>query len=66
LGEVVRLFHPRQDNWPDHFEWQGAKLFGITAEGRATIDMLAINLPERMAFRHELTKAGLFPLVHGE
>ena len=29
-GEVVRLFHPRQDLWRDHFEWDGPDLVGRT------------------------------------
>lgn len=23
-GEMVRLFHPRHDNWSDHFQWSAA------------------------------------------
>lgn len=57
-GEVVRLFHPRQDLWADHFEWQGPRLIGRTAIGRATVDMLGINLAERVAFREELQRGG--------
>ncbi len=33
-GEVVRLFHPRQDVWRDHFEWDGPDLAGRTQIGR--------------------------------
>lgn len=59
--EVVRLFHPRRDTWSQHFEWQGGKLLGKTPVGRATVDMLGINLPERVAFREELCQAGVLP-----
>jgi hypothetical protein len=29
-GDVIRLFHPRRDNWEEHFEWRGASLVGRT------------------------------------
>ncbi len=60
-GEVVRLFHPRQDNWGEHFEWQGAALLGRTAVGRVTIDVLAVNLPHRLRLRQMLILEGEFP-----
>ena len=47
-GQVIRLFHPRQDNWKDHFEWYRAVLVGRTPIGRATVDVLSINLPHRV------------------
>ncbi|MGH7171510.1 MAG: hypothetical protein ACRELF_09615 [Gemmataceae bacterium] len=36
---------------------------GRTAIGRTTIDVLAINLPERVEHRRLLLRAGLFPLA---
>src|SRR5437762_406885 len=42
-SQVVRLFHPRQDRWAEHFEWNGPKLIGLTPPGRATIAVLHIN-----------------------
>jgi len=59
-GELIALFHPRRQSWAEHFVWQGAVLAAKTSVGRATIDMLKINLPERVAFREELRKAGVF------
>lgn len=59
--EVVRLFHPRQDIWEDHFEWNGAMLLGRTPIGRATIDVLGINLPHRVRLRQMLIVEGSFP-----
>jgi len=58
---VVRLFHPRQDQWTDHFEWHGAILVGRTPIGRVTIDALAINLPHRVRLRQMLIREGIFP-----
>ncbi|SRR6266851_5413630 len=57
-GAVTRLFHPRQDAWGEHFLWNGPELIGLTAIGRATIDVLAINLPERVEHRRLLFAAG--------
>jgi hypothetical protein len=35
-------------------------LIGRSAIGRTTIDVLRINLPERIEHRHTLIEAGLF------
>ena len=42
-GSIVRMFHPRQDVWAEHFRWAGPKLMGKTPTGRATIAVLCIN-----------------------
>lgn len=60
-NEIVRLFHPRQDKWTDHFEWRGALLVGLTPVGRVTVDVLAINLPHRIRLRQMLILEGVFP-----
>ena len=49
-GELVRLFHPRNDLWTDHFEFQGALILGKTPIGRATIQVLAMNAEEALDF----------------
>ena len=59
-GSPVRLFHPRNDRWQDHFEWKGPLLVAKTTVGRVTIDVLAINLPYRMALRAALIEEGVF------
>jgi hypothetical protein len=58
---VVRLFHPRRDQWRRHFRWRGPVLQGQTAIGRATIAVLRINLPHRVAQRAALIDEGVFP-----
>lgn len=55
---VVRLFHPRRDPWDDHFAWQGPLLFGKTAIGRVTIDVLNINHADAVAVRRWLAQVG--------
>ena len=59
-GDVVRLFHPRQQRWARHFRWQGATLTGLTKIARATIRVLSINDPDVVAFRAELMDEGVF------
>ena len=58
---IVRLFHPRLHKWPHHFRWEGPFLVGRTPIGRATIEVLAINLAHRVAVRHALIIEGVFP-----
>jgi HNH endonuclease len=60
-GRLVPLFHPRQDRWVDHFVWDGPVLVGKTPAGKVTIDVLAINLPYRIALRAALIEEGIFP-----
>jgi hypothetical protein len=57
-GEVTRLFHPRNDRWAEQFDWNGAVLVGKTPFGRATIDVLRLNLPSRVQHRHMLQLLG--------
>ena len=58
---MARLFHPREDQWEEHFTWEGARLLGKTAVGRATVDVLGINHSDRVALRQELLAEGVFP-----
>ena len=59
---LVRLYHPRRDRWAKHFAWAGPVLAGLTANGRATVAVLAINHPARVAARAVLIDGGVFPL----
>jgi hypothetical protein len=58
---VTPLFNPRQQQWGRHFRWDGPILVGRTAPGRATIAVLRINLPHRVAQRAALIDEGVFP-----
>jgi hypothetical protein len=60
-GQLVPLFHPRQDRWTEHFEWSGAQLVGRTPIGRVTVLVLAINDPLYVLVRKMLMAEGLFP-----
>ena len=59
-GELVPLFNPRRDGWNEHFAWDGAILVGRSAIGRATIDVLRINDPDRVEHRRLLIAAELW------
>ncbi len=58
-GALTRLFNPRRDDWKEHFAWDGLDLIGRTPIGRTTIDVLNINLPERVEHRRLLVQAGV-------
>jgi hypothetical protein len=46
-SEIVALFHPRTQQWSDHFAWSddGTLILGRTACGRVTIAVLKLNRP---------------------
>jgi hypothetical protein len=56
---TTRLFHPRRDDWSEHFRWYGARIFGRTAIGRTTIAVLNMNHPACVLVRRALMEAGL-------
>ena len=58
--EIVRLYHPRRDRWADHFRWRGPRLIGLTAVGRVTIHVLAINHLDAVKVRRVLISEGVF------
>jgi hypothetical protein len=57
-GTVVSLFHPRHQIWAEHFQWQEADVIGLTATGRATVQVLAMNAPDFKAIRWSLKQEG--------
>lgn len=54
--ESVSLFHPRQQDWNDHFKWSEDLLYmeGITPTGRVTIIRLKTNRQELVNLRKAL------------
>jgi hypothetical protein len=60
-GALIPLFHPRRDRWADHFKWRDENLVGLTAIGRVTVAVLAINHPAQRAVRQALIAEGAFP-----
>ena len=51
--KYVPLFHPRKQEWEEHFEWDGFALAGKSPTGRATIQTLQLNRPILVAIREE-------------
>lgn len=60
-GDEVTLFHPRRDQWKDHFYWEGARIHGLTATARATIAALDLNRPLILVIREEESLLGRHP-----
>src|SRR6266849_9249366 len=50
-NEVTNLFHPRRQEWNEHFGLQGVYLVGKTAKGRTTIRVLNMNSDDQVALR---------------
>lgn len=59
-ADITRLFHPRTDNWADHFTLQKLsgkpgriEIAGLTPVGRATARLLEVNEEFRQVLRYE-------------
>lgn len=50
-GALIRLFHPRLEDWNAHFELVGAAVVGRSPCGRATVQLLRMNARGRQALR---------------
>lgn len=59
----VRFFHPRQNQWNEHFqvETESGIVMGITAVGKVTIENLEMNSAAQVAARKLWIRLGLFP-----
>jgi hypothetical protein len=53
---VVHLFHPRIDDWKEHFALVEGSIVGLTPKGRATVRLLCMNAPRRVQLREEWAK----------
>lgn len=60
-GQLVPLFNPRTQRWNDHFIVQGGTIVALTAVGRATVQLLRFNLPDRIEVRETLARTGRYP-----
>jgi hypothetical protein len=59
---LVKLFNPRRHKWIKHFRLEGAFIVGLTAIGKVTVQVLAMNGADRLRLRQELMEMGLFPV----
>lgn len=58
-GGIERLFHPREDEWEEHFRWRSALLAGRTSIGRTTIAVLDMNRTDVILLRQALLLEGV-------
>ena len=62
-GQRVRVFHPRRDEWLQHFRWtaNGELIEGLTPIGRATVLALELNRPLLVTARRAWVRVGWHP-----
>ena len=59
--QKVFLFHPRDDNWSEHFNIEDdGRIVGKTIMGRATADLLRVNDFGYQKTRRRLVRLGLW------
>lgn len=64
-AELVPLFHPRQQQWSEHFVWSadGTRIEGLTVIGRATVVALRMNHPVIIGARRRWVSSGWHPPI---
>jgi len=50
-GKLTRLYHPRLDDWSDHFANRDGEITGRSAVGRTTVSLLRMNEDGRLQLR---------------
>lgn len=55
--QLTPLYHPRNDDWAEHFLWSDAAILGKTLTGRATVYVLNLNDPDPILLRQLLVTA---------
>ena len=62
-GESVPLFHPRRQQWRQHFHWSedGSEIIGLTPVGQATVAALNMNHPDIVEARRRWARVGWHP-----
>ena len=58
--QLIPLFHPREQDWNDHFRFVGARIEGLTPTGEATARLLKMNGEDQTEIRAALMKRGEF------
>ena len=49
--KLTRLFHPRLDDWGEHFASRDGEILGLSAVGRTTVNLLRMNEDGRRQLR---------------
>lgn len=52
--KVTLIYHPRTDNWEEHFVQVGIEIVGLTATGRCTVELLHMNDEDRLRVREAM------------
>lgn len=62
-NQRIPLFHPRKHQWRKHFTWSadGTRIIGLTACGRATVNVLQLNNELAVIVRRNWIRAGWHP-----
>lgn len=60
-GSFVGLYNPRLQSWSEHFRLDTALIEPLTPEGRVTVFLLKLNLPERIEERRGLIVLNQYP-----
>jgi hypothetical protein len=63
--QLTPFFHPRRQQWSEHFRLEGGSIVPLTPEGRVTSKILQFNLSERILEREQLSKIGEYPTNTG-
>ena len=60
---IVPLFHPRRQQWQEHFRWieNARRVQGLTPTGRATVERLRMNQERLVVARALWVKAHCHP-----
>jgi hypothetical protein len=64
-GRLTPLYHPRRQQWEEHFRLQGGIVEPLTPEGIVTVRLLRLNDDRRVAERRLLIAAGRYPRFQG-
>jgi hypothetical protein len=51
---MVRLFHPRNDRWEEHFRRREERIEGISEIGRTAAELLQFNSPINLLQRRSI------------
>jgi hypothetical protein len=52
--KLTRLFHPRLDDWNEHFANRDGEITGLSAVGRTTVNLLRMNEDGRLQLRENV------------
>jgi hypothetical protein len=52
--KLTRLFHPRLDDWDEHFANRAGEIIGLSAVGRTTVNLLRMNEDGRLQLRESV------------